>query len=300
MWLTKSSIGRKAVMSITGLFLVLFVTFHVLMNAVAVISPDGYDAVCHFLGANWYALAATVVLAAGFVIHIILSFWISCQNMRARGNDSYAVNKRPKSVEWASQNMLVLGILVVCFLVIHLIQFWYRMQWQELMGTEYVADGMAVNPAQGSFFLYWAFKDWWTLAIYLVGFVALWFHMSHGFWSAFHSLGVNNNTWMKRMRAISMGWATFVCLLFAAEGVIFTLYANCPEFKQSVIDKAEGKIATISLCGVASATCTEAATCADATICSEVVKNCDDCEDSCKGTCGDCKEGAKCQSEGCK
>ncbi|MEG1539412.1 MAG: succinate dehydrogenase cytochrome b subunit [Muribaculaceae bacterium] len=238
MWLTKSSIGRKTVMAITGLFLVLFVTFHVLMNAVAVISPDGYDAVCEFLGANWYALAATAVLAAGFVIHIILSFWISCQNMRARGNDSYAVGKRPKQVEWASQNMLVLGILVVCFMLVHLIQFWYKMQWQELIGSEYVANGVAIHPADGQFFLYWAFKDWWTLAVYLVGFAALWFHMSHGFWSAFQSLGVNNNIWMSRLRSTAMGWATVVCLLFAVEGVVFTLRANCPASYTPVIENA--------------------------------------------------------------
>ena len=58
MWLSNSSIGRKVVMSITGLFLVLFLTFHMCMNLVALISPAGYNAVCQFLGANWYALAA--------------------------------------------------------------------------------------------------------------------------------------------------------------------------------------------------------------------------------------------------
>ena len=112
MWLTNSSVGRKMVMGITGLFLVLFVTFHVLMNAVALFSPEGYNAVCRFLGANWYAILGTLVLAAGFVIHIIYSFWLTLQNRRARGNDAYQVSKRPANVEWASQNMLVLGIIV--------------------------------------------------------------------------------------------------------------------------------------------------------------------------------------------
>ena len=89
------------VMGITGLFLVLFVTFHVLMNAVALFSPEGYNAVCRFLGANWYAILGTLVLAAGFVIHIIYSFWLTLQNRRARGNDAYQVSKRPATVEWA-------------------------------------------------------------------------------------------------------------------------------------------------------------------------------------------------------
>ena len=59
MWLTNSSVGRKVVMSVTGLFLVLFVTFHALMNAVAIVSFDAYDAICEFLGANWYAVLGT-------------------------------------------------------------------------------------------------------------------------------------------------------------------------------------------------------------------------------------------------
>ncbi|MDD2961871.1 MAG: succinate dehydrogenase/fumarate reductase cytochrome b subunit [Muribaculaceae bacterium] len=227
MWLSKSSVGRKVVMSVTGLFLILFVTFHVLMNAVAIISPSGYNAVCHFLGANWYALAGTLVLAAGFVIHIILSIIITLQNKKARGNDAYDVNKRPKNVEWASQNMLALGIIVVCFIVVHLIQFWYRMQWQELNGTEFGE----INPANGVAFLDLAFSQWYTLVIYLIGFAALWFHMTHGFWSAFQSLGTNNNTWMPRLRCTATIWATIVCILFAVEGVVFTLRANCPECK---------------------------------------------------------------------
>ena len=276
MWLTNSSVGRKVVMSVTGLFLILFVTFHVLMNAVAIISPEGYDAVCRFLGANWYALAATVVLAAGFLIHIIVSFWITLQNRKARGNDAYAVNKRPKQVEWASQNMLVLGIIIVCFLVVHLIQFWYKMQWQELIGSEYVVDGVAIHPADGQFFLYYAFKDWWTLVIYLIGFAALWFHMSHGFWSAFQSLGVNINIWMKRLRATAMGWATIVCLLFAVEGVVFTLRANCPEYVNKVIAAAE--------CSQVQGTCTEIV----AVECAGTTNACADCTNDCNNACEDC------------
>ena len=98
MWLTNSSVGRKMVMGVTGLFLVLFVTFHVLMNAVAIFSAEGYNAICSFLGANWYAILGTLVLAAGFVIHIIYSFWLTLQNRRARGNDAYQVSKRPANV----------------------------------------------------------------------------------------------------------------------------------------------------------------------------------------------------------
>ena len=111
-------------MSVTGIALVLFLTFHMAMNLVAIISADGYNMVCEFLGANWYALAATVGLAALFVIHIIYAFWLTMQNRKARGSERYAVVDKPKTVEWASQNMLVLGLIVIVGLGLHLFNFW--------------------------------------------------------------------------------------------------------------------------------------------------------------------------------
>ena len=113
MWLCNSSIGRKVVMSVTGVALVLFLTFHMSMNLVALISGEAYNAVCEFLGANWYALVATLALAALAVIHIVYAFLLTMQNRRARGDERYAVTARPGKVEWASQNMLVLGIIVL-------------------------------------------------------------------------------------------------------------------------------------------------------------------------------------------
>ena len=224
MWLTNSSLGRKVVMSVTGLFLILFVTFHVLMNTVALISPKGYDLICEFLGANWYALIGTLILAAGFVIHIIYAFWLTLQNRKARGNDRYEVTARPKSVEWASQNMLVLGIVVVAFMIVHFAQFWAKMQLVEVMhemGCE--TSAMAVGyAAEGMYHIKNAFGQLWTLPVYLVGLVALWFHMTHGFWSAFQSIGVSNNKWIPRFKTLGNWWATIVIALFIIQAVVFT------------------------------------------------------------------------------
>jgi len=215
MWLTNSSVGRKVVMSVTGLFLVLFVTFHALMNAVAVIKFDAYDAICEFLGANWYAVLGTLILAGGFVIHIIFAFWLTLQNRKARGNNRYAVTTKPKDVEWASQNMLVLGLIVCCFLILHLVQFWAKMQLPELMG-EHVMNG--------TFYLKATFSQLWVLPVYLIGFAALWFHISHGFWSAFQTLGTANDKWIPRWQCISKWWASIVFILFAVEACYFTWF----------------------------------------------------------------------------
>ncbi len=217
MWLTNSSVGRKVVMSVSGLFLVLFLTFHMAMNLVAVFSEAGYNMVCEFLGANWYAIAGTLVLAAGFVVHIVYAFWLTMQNRKARGNESYAVVEKPKNVEWASQNMLVLGIIVVLFFVLHLAQFWYKMQFVELSGLE------SINPApqDGAALISQTFANPLFAVLYLVWFVAIWFHLTHGFWSALQTLGWSNKIWFERWKCISNIFATVIFLGFALVVVVF-------------------------------------------------------------------------------
>ena len=104
MWLLNSSIGKKLIMSISGLFLILFLVFHLCMNIAAVFSGEAYNVICGLLGSNWYALLGTLVLAAGVVVHFVYSIILTLQNRKARGNDRYAINARPKGVEWASHN----------------------------------------------------------------------------------------------------------------------------------------------------------------------------------------------------
>ena len=232
MWLKSSSIGRKLLMSITGACLVLFVTFHVLMNSVAILWPAAYNSVCAFLGANWYALVACAGLALLFVVHILYAFILTLQNRKARGNNRYAVTSTPKSVEWSSKNMLVLGIVVVAFMVVHFIQFWYKMQWQEIIGNHFytTAEGAAIPVTAGSLFIQFAFQSWWTPVVYIIGFIALWFHMNHGFWSMFQSAGWNNNTWLPRLKKISCVWTTLVIGLFIVQAGWFTYQANQGEY----------------------------------------------------------------------
>ena len=113
-------------MSVTGIALILFLTFHMSMNVVALFSEAGYNMICHFLGANWYAVVATMGLAGLAMLHIVYAFILTAQNRRARGSERYAVVDKPKKVEWASQNMLVLGIIILLGLLLHLFNFWYK------------------------------------------------------------------------------------------------------------------------------------------------------------------------------
>lgn len=208
-------------MALTGICLVLFVTFHCLMNAVALVWPASYNVICEFLGANWYALVASMGLAVLFIIHIVYAVWLTLQNRKARGNNRYAISKKPKGVEWASQNMLVLGIVVVAFLIVHLIQFWAKMQLAEIRGTEGV-----LPPSMGTLFIQEAFSCIFTPIIYIIGFVALWFHLNHGFWSMLHTAGWSNDAWLGRLKKIGFWWTTVVIALFVAQAVVFTVQAN--------------------------------------------------------------------------
>ena len=226
MWLTSSSVGRKFVMALTGACLVLFVTFHCLMNSVAICWPAAYNSICEFLGANWYALLASAGLALLFVIHIIYACWLTVQNRRARGPIRYSIEKRPAGVEWSSKNMLVLGIVILAFLAVHMIQFWAKMQLQEIRGAH-----EAFPPAAGTIFLQEAFSLVWTPIVYIIGFIALWFHMTHGFWSMFQSVGWDNTVWIPRLRKIGCWWTSIVIALFIAQAIVFTVKAHQNYYK---------------------------------------------------------------------
>lgn len=223
MWLINSSIGRKVIMSVTGIFLVLFLTFHSLMNITVLFSADAYNSVAKALGANWYALIGTAVLAAGFVIHILYALYLSVLNLKARGSDRYAVTQRQEGVAWASKNMLILGAIVLGFLVLHMINFWSKMQLVELThGHAWMEAGKA-DPQNGAYFINELFSKPLYSIIYIVWLAALWFHLTHGVWSSLHSIGLNNKTWLPRVKCISNVYSTIIILLFMAIPVYFLL-----------------------------------------------------------------------------
>ena len=209
MWLINSSIGRKVVMSVTGIALILFLTFHCCMNVAALFSGDAYNMICELLGANWYAVVATLGLAALAVIHIVYAFILTAQNRRARGNQRYEVTAKPEKVEWASQNMLVLGIIIVLGLLLHLFNFWFNMMFAEL--TEMT---VAHNPADGFAFIKDTFANPVFVVLYIVWLVALWFHLTHGFWSALQTLGWSGKIWFCRWKVIGMVYTTILIALF--------------------------------------------------------------------------------------
>ena len=211
MWLFNSSIGRKVVMSVTGIALILFLTFHGCMNVVALFSEEGYNMICEFLGANWYAVVATLGLAALAVLHIVYAFILTAQNRTARGDSRYEVATQVNAgkVEWASKNMLVLGLIILIGLLIHLWNFWYNMMFAELVGAM-----PAISPTDGFGWIKETFSNPVFVVIYIVWLAAIWFHLSHGFWSAMQTLGVSGKIWLKRWMCIGNIYVSVLMLMF--------------------------------------------------------------------------------------
>ena len=222
MWLINSSIGRKVVMSVTGIALILFLTFHGCMNMVALFSEDGYNMICEFLGANWYAVVATLGLAALAVIHIVYAFILTAQNRTARGDNRYEVATEVNAgkVEWASKNMLVLGIIICIGLLIHLWNFWYNMMFAELIGAM-----PAISPTDGFGWIKETFSNPVFSVLYIIWLVAIWFHLTHGFWSAMQTLGVSGKIWLKRWQCIGMIYVTLLMLCFLV--VVLAFWFGC-------------------------------------------------------------------------
>lgn len=227
MWLSTSSIGRKVTMSLSGIALVLFLTFHACMNVVAVFSGDAYNAICEFLGSNWYAVVGTLALVALIVLHFIYALILTLQNRKARGNNRYAVVEKPDMVEWSSQNMFVLGVIIVLGLLLHLYNFWFNMMGAEFYNDGMVMiDGLSLHATQGYELIKYMFGGAGTISfiytgLYLVWFFSIWLHLTHGIWSAFHTLGLNNGVWFNRWKVIGYIWATIVILMFAFVAIFF-------------------------------------------------------------------------------
>jgi len=198
------------------------------MNIVAIFSAEAYNMICELLGTNWYALIGTLVLAGGFLLHIVYAFILTLQNQKARGDQGYDCSERPKGVEFASQNMFVLGLIIVLGMILHLAQFWYKMQFAELIGHHEVELGGAMVSTTGGadFIAYW-FSNPVICILYLIWFAALWFHLTHGFWSALQTIGWNNQIWFNRWKCISNIFATVIFLGFASVVVVFFIKSLC-------------------------------------------------------------------------
>ena len=220
-----SSITKKLIMSISGLFLIVFLLLHMTINLFSVIdtckgtygAADGlFQAGCDFMALPIVTIMVPV-LAAGFLVHIIYAFILTAGNIKARGGiKRYEGGSKGKAESWASKNMLVLGIVVLGLVAFHLNHFWADMQLKEFMGEHAEDPYLLLNET---------FKNWWMVVIYIVWFVALGLHLCHGFWSAFHSMGLSNKIWEKRLTYIGYVFVAIIVLGFSAVAITACIMA---------------------------------------------------------------------------
>ena len=220
-----SSITKKLIMSISGLFLIVFLLLHMTINFFSVIdtingtygSPDGlFQAGCDFMALPIITIMVPV-LALGFIVHIAYALILSYGNYKARGAERYAVANKTKTNSWASKNMLVLGVVVLGIVAFHLNHFWAEMQLKEFQGHH------AENPYE---LLNLTFQHGWMVIIYVVWFAALGFHLTHGFWSAFQTIGLSNKIWEKRLTIIGKVFVGIIVLGFSIVAVNAFFQAN--------------------------------------------------------------------------
>lgn len=204
-----ASIGRKFLMSITGLFLISFILIHMSINLLLIFDDTGelFNVAAHFMATNPLIKVMEPVLALGFLVHIVWSLMITVQNMKAR---PVGYNKKSQGVNstWASRNMLILGAMILVFLGLHIYDFWWKIK---VVGSPLLEMSSGSHDEMHNTYLLVTtlFKEstFYSL-IYIAGGVLLGLHVTHGFWSAFQTIGLNNDIWRKRLYILAniIGW----------------------------------------------------------------------------------------------
>lgn len=215
-----TSIGKKLIMSISGLFLISFLLIHLTLNSFLLIPDEGqlFNAAAHFMATNPLIKVVEPVLALGFIVHIIYAGLLTIQNQKARGSVSYASGNHTTHVWWASKNMWVLGLTVLAFLVVHLANFWVKMKitHEGLSETSIDIAGVPTTVENAYALVHEAFGIGWLVIVYVIGSLGLSFHLTHGFWSAFQTIGLSNQVWRTRLNILGVLVAWFIGIGFSA------------------------------------------------------------------------------------
>jgi len=218
----QSSVGQKFLMSITGLFLIVFLLVHLTANLFLLVGSDAFNNVSYFMETNPIIQIMQPVLALGFLVHMIYAVILTLQNRKARPK-SYNKFEQGHSSSWASRNMFVLGSLIAIFLVIHLINFFWKMKFAgDPLLTDVVVDGVTMHNAYAlvsGLFTDPQFGLVYSL-FYILGAIFLGLHLHHAFWSALQTIGWSNQNWRKRLEVIGDIYA----ILIAGGFTIIPLY----------------------------------------------------------------------------
>ncbi len=216
--LLTSSIGRKLVMSVTGLFLIMFLIVHCVINSMIFFNDGGetFNRAAHFMGSNILIRTMEIVLFAGFFVHIIQAYMLTAQNRKARPI-GYAVSNPSANSKWYSRSMTLLGTLILLFLVLHISHFWAPSRLGGNLGIEHLNEVNLGDKEVLNLFeeMVITFQSPFVLVVYLLGVISLCWHLVHGFQSAFQTLGVNHKKYTPVLKSIGICFSIVVCIVFA-------------------------------------------------------------------------------------
>ncbi len=219
----KSSIGKKLIMSVSGLFLITFLLVHLTINLLLLFPDEGvlFNTAANFMGSNPLMKVMEPMLVVGFLVHIIYGVVLEIQNKIARGGSKYAKFDQSKSSKWVSRNMIYLGIAILAFLVLHIINFFIKVK--SGIGVEEVTiDGVHMHDTYT--LVTSLFAIWWYDIIYIIGALALGMHLKHAFWSAFQSIGLSNDNWKKRLEIIGGIYTIIIAGGFSIIPIYFLIF----------------------------------------------------------------------------
>jgi succinate dehydrogenase / fumarate reductase cytochrome b subunit len=201
-------------MGLTGLFLISFLVVHVSLNATIFFNDGGqtFNAGADFMAHNPIIRIMEIVLFAGLIIHIVQALTLTLANKKARPV-AYAKIDGAANSSWYSRSMGILGSLLLLFLVSHLSHFWIDTKIAVFKHEEH---NTYLEMKE-------VFSHWYVVLIYLVGVIALCYHLLHGFQSAFQSLGLNHKLYTPIIKKVGVWFSIIVCLLFAAMPVCMFL-----------------------------------------------------------------------------
>jgi succinate dehydrogenase / fumarate reductase cytochrome b subunit len=205
-----SSIGKKLIMGITGLFLILFLIVHVFVNSLIFVNDGGqtFNQGAEFMADNWIIRAGEIVLFIGLLAHIYQGLKLAYENQAARPVKYAAYNGSANS-KWYSRSMGLLGTLLLIFLIVHLANFWVVSRF----------TGIPTEDAQGREDLFAvmreSFQNIWIVILYVLSMISLAYHLLHGFASAFQTLGWNHKKYSPIIKGVGFWYSIIISLLFA-------------------------------------------------------------------------------------
>ena len=222
-WLSQalsSSLGKKLLMALTGLFLIIFLIGHLLGNMLLFKEDEGqaFNEYAKFMTTTPAVLVLSILTYVSILAHVVYSVVITIHNRNSRPVQ-YAVSKANANSLWTSRSMGVLGTLVLIFIVVHLKSFWFEMKFGSIPIVEYDSGSMK----NLYLIVTEAFAQTWYVAFYVIAMMVLAFHLSHGFKSAFQTLGLTHIKYTPLIRMVGNAFAIIVPLLFASMPVYLFL-----------------------------------------------------------------------------